>query len=317
MATKKDENQQTSAAKFYCEFCDYGTSKKSNYDAHLFSRRHSKICEMETLRNQIQPNSAKFGKTQLFCDICKKTFWHRSGLWKHKKKCEFAKQVNADQTNAPSTSFEANNELIMMLLKEHNDMKTIIVDLLKNGTNNYHYNTTNTYSENKSFNLQIFLNETCKNAMNITEFADSIQLQLNDLENVGELGYIEGISSIIVKNLKAMDITERPIHCADKKREVIYIKDENKWEKEDEDKMKLKKIIKKIACKNQRLLMKFKEIHPDCNYSESKYSDHYSKLVIEAMGGTGGINEDEKAEKIIKNISKEIIIDKNIHLVKR
>jgi hypothetical protein len=202
-------------------------------------------------------------------------------------------------------------DVIMMLIKEHSEIKSLIMEVLKNGTNNQINNTTNTNSHNKAFNLQFFLNETCKNAMNIMDFADSIQLQLSDLEKVGEIGYVEGISNIIVKNLKALDITERPIHCADKKREVIYIKDEDKWEKEDEEKKKLKKVIKKVAFKNQTLLMKFKETHPGCNYSESKYSDQYSKLVIEAMGGTGN-NDDEKESKIIKNISKEVVIDKNI-----
>lgn len=142
------------------------------------------------------------------------------------------------------------------------------------------------------------------------DFAESIQLQLSDLENVGEIGYIEGISNIIVKNLQALDITERPIHCADKKREVIYIKDEDKWEKEGDDKKKLKKVINKVAFKNQTLLTKFKELHPGCNYSSSKYADQYSKIVIEAMGGAGD-NDSEKADKIIKNIVKEVVIDKS------
>ena len=132
--------------------------------------------------------------------------------------------------------------------------------------------------------------------MNIMDFAESIQLQLSDLEAIGELGYVEGISNIIVKNLKALDVTEISVHCADKKRKVIYIKHEDKWEKEDEDKKKLVNVINKVACRNQRLLPKFKELHPGCNYSESKYSDQYSKLVIEAMGGNGN-NDDEKVEK--------------------
>jgi hypothetical protein len=146
--------------------------------------------------------------------------------------------------------------------------------------------------------------------MNIMDFAESIQLQLSDLEAIGELGYVEGISNIIVKNLKALDVTERPIHCADKKREVIYIKDEDKWEKENEQKIKLRKAIKRVAFKNEKLLPKFKELHPGCNYSDSKYSDHYSKLVIEAMGGIGD-NESEKQDKIIRNIAKEIVINKS------
>jgi len=147
------------------------------------------------------------------------------------------------------------------------------------------------------------------------DFAQSIQLQLSDLEAVGEAGYVEGISNIIVKKLKSLDITERPIHCADKKREVIYIKDQDKWEKDDDDKKKLRKVINEVACKNQRLLPKFKELHPGCNFSESKYADHYSKLVIEAMGGSGD-NDEEKTEKIIRNIAKEVVIDKNSSLFK-
>ena len=146
--------------------------------------------------------------------------------------------------------------------------------------------------------------------MNISEFVDSLQLQLSDLENVGKIGYVEGISNIIVKSLNALDETERPIHCTDKKRETFYIKDENKWEKEDAEKNKIKKVIKKIACKNQRLLMKYKEEHPGCNYSESKFSEQYSKLVIEAMGGAGN-NDAEKEDKIIRKIAKEVTIDKN------
>ena len=147
--------------------------------------------------------------------------------------------------------------------------------------------------------------------MNIIDFVDSIKLQLSDLENVGKLGYVEGISNIIVKNLNDLDVTERPIHCTDKKRETIYIKDEDKWEKEDEEKKKIKKVIKNVANKNIRLLQKFKEVHPDCGKSASKFSDQYNKLVIEAMGGSGD-NDLEKEEKIIQRISKNVTIDKEV-----
>ena len=179
--------------------------------------------------------------------------------------------------------------------------------MAKNGQNTISNNTIN--SNNKTFNLQVFLNETCKDAMNITDFVDSLKLQLSDLENVGKVGFVEGISNIIVKNLKALDVHKRPVHCADKKREIIYIKDENKWEKEDENKNKMRKVIKRVAFKNQNLLAKFKEEHPGCNFSESKYADQYSKIVIEAMGGVGD-NDTEKENKIIHKIAKEVVIDK-------
>jgi hypothetical protein len=298
MVTMDNEKMPKNAEKFYCELCDFKCSKYSNFLTHNNTRKH-KIAQndnkMVTFDNCFLPKNAEF--------ICKcgNTYKHKSGLSRHKKVCIINENEISDK------------EIIMMLIKEHSELKSLIMDVVKNGTSNTNnsYNTTNTNSHNKAFNLQFFLNETCKNAMNIMEFADSIQLQISDLENVGQAGYVEGISNIIVKNLKALDVTERPIHCTDKKRETMYIKDEDKWEKEDDNKKKLKKVIKKVACKNQRLLIKYKEEHPGCNYSESKYSDQYSKLVIEAMGGAGN-NDEEKETKIIKNITKEVILDKNI-----
>jgi hypothetical protein len=147
--------------------------------------------------------------------------------------------------------------------------------------------------------------------MNIMDFVESIQLQLSDLENVGQIGYVEGISNIITTKLKALDISQRPVHCTDKKRETMYIKDENKWEKDDDIKSKLKKVIKKVANKNIKLLPQFREKYPDYNNSDSKISDKYSKMVIEVMGGIGD-NDIEKENKIIHNISKCTIIDKYI-----
>jgi hypothetical protein len=145
--------------------------------------------------------------------------------------------------------------------------------------------------------------------MNIMDFVDSLKIQLSDLESVGKLGFVEGISNIIIKNLKALDIHKRPVHCSDSKRETIYIKDENKWEKEDDDKKKLRKAIKYIAHKNSNMLFLFKSKYPDCIYSNSNKSDQYNKLIIETMGGQGN-NDIEKENKIIKNIAKETIINK-------
>jgi hypothetical protein len=222
-----------------------------------------------------------------------------SGLWKHKKHC------NNEEGNKYENPSEPNDkELIMMLIKQNSDL----LEVIKNGTHNT--NSHNTISNNKTFNLQFFLNETCKDAMNIMDFVDSIQLQLSDLENVGKVGYVEGISNIISTNLKALDVTQRPVHCTDKKRETLYIKDENKWEKEDEEKKKIRKVIKRVASKNQRLLPKFKEAHPDCVKANSLFSDQYNKIIIESMGGSGD-NDTEKEEKIIKNIAKNVTLDKD------
>jgi hypothetical protein len=144
--------------------------------------------------------------------------------------------------------------------------------------------------------------------MNISEFVESIQFQLSDLERLGEIGYVEGISNIIVKNLNKLDITKRPVHCTDKKRETMYIKDENKWEKDEEQK-KLRKMIKKVADKNARLLSKFTEKYPDYKNYYSTDSDKYSKIIVESMGGSGN-NDLEKEDKIIRNIAKNVVVEK-------
>jgi len=293
--------------KFYCVSCDYRTCKKSSYDDHKLSRRHIKKLNGDKIGDKSDTNSAILlpsGK-KLVCEHCNKQYMSRNGLWKHKNKCL---ETNIEKNIKKKGEEEVSDkDLIMMLLKQNTQLIEQNAELVKNGT----YNTINSHnnSHNKTFNLQFFLNETCKDAMNIMDFVDSIKLQLTDLENVGKLGYVEGISNIITSNLNAMDVTQRPIHCADKKREVIYIKDQDKWEKEDEQKNKLKKVIHRVACKNQRLIPKFKEEHPDCLKSSSKFSDQYNKIIVESMGGSGD-NDREKEEKIIKNISKNVIIDK-------
>jgi len=285
------------AKKFYCSHCDFKCCKQSEFDRHKSTSKHKK--DDAELHLDDAKNAAPF--TYHICE-CGKKYKHRQGLWKHKKNCKI--ETNPDNLKE-SNEIKILTNLVMDVIKQNNDLTHKIFDICKN--NNSTINTIN--SNNKTFNLQFFLNETCKDAMNIMDFVDSIQLQLTDLERLGEIGFVEGISNIIVKNLKQLDITQRPVHCTDKKREVLYIKDENKWEKEDEEKKKIRKIIKKVANKNIRLLQKFKEEHPDCGKSDSKYSDQYNKLIVESMGGSGD-NDLEKENKIIKNITKEVIIEK-------
>ena len=296
-------------SEFKCEKCDYITHKKSSYSDHLISRKHLK----SMVSNQIL---LKFC-SGFVCHNCGKTYKDNSGLWRHKKKCNSTLNPsnNCEEINDEPSINDAHdkNELIMQLItqnteiiKENIEFKNIMMEVLKNGT----HNTTNINSHNKSFNLQFFLNETCKDAMNIMDFVDSIKLQLSDLEKVGEIGYIDGISNIIVKNLKALDIHQRPVHCIDKKRETLYIKDDDKWAKEEENK-KMHNVIKKVADKNIRLISRFTELYPDCSKSTSKHSDKYNKIIVESMGGHGD-NDTEKEEKMIKKISKEIIVDKEL-----
>jgi len=286
------------AQEYICNFCDYITFKKSSFDKHVLTDKH-KNRQMDN--KWITMDNNKVQKVASYICSCGKQYKYKSGYCKHKKKsCSVSKMASETKKEI------CDKDLIVMLIKQNSEL----LEVIKNGTHNVN-NSHNThhYSSNKTFNLQFFLNETCKDAMNIMEFVDSIQLQIGDLEKVGELGYVEGISSIISNKLKALDITQRPVHCTDKKREILYIKDENKWEKENEDKRKMRKMIKRIASKNQRLLPKFKEIHPDCKKATSPVSDTFNKILIESMGGSGD-NELEKEDKIIRNIIKNVIIIK-------
>jgi hypothetical protein len=306
---------------FSCNYCDYITDRKSSYDKHISTIKHLKVANGYTMIQQkLQNDTEKLQQVAKSCDqsvftceFCVKDFSYRSGLWKHKKKCN--SQTQCQPTNAVQAGAQITTELVMELIKDNKEMKQIILEqhntinnLVKNGITNNNSNNTYNNSNNKAFNLNFFLNETCKDAMNINDFVESIKVQLCDLERFGEIGYVENLSNIITTNLKALDVTERPVHCTDKKRETIYIKDQDKWEKEDDNNTRLRKAIKKIAAKNYKLLPEYREKYPGCQYADSKYSDRYNKMVVEAMCGNG--NEEEKEDKIIKNISKNVVIDK-------
>jgi len=294
--------------KFVCEICDYKCSKKSDMNKHLVTNKHL------NREKEYNKNTENTTPKLHICD-CGKEYIHHSGLWKHKKKCNGV-ATNSHNGEKINYANEITPELIINVLQQNKELQIIImeqnktiIELSKNNTITNSNNTTNTNSNNKTFNLQFFLNDTCKDAMNIMEFVDSIKLQLSDLENVGKLGFVEGISNIIVKNLNSLDENKRPVHCTDSKREVMYVKDENKWEKENNDNLKLRKAVKNVAYKNSKMLSEFRTKHPDCLKSNSKVSDKYNKLVFEAFGGKGD-NDSEKEVKIIKNIAKEVTIDK-------
>ena len=318
------EIKQKLSKKYCCETCDYNTDRKCNLDNHFKSAKHTKEINGSKSKQKLSNNN-------LECEICHKIYQTSAGLWKHKTKnnCNQSNgecKKDLDKSEINNKHFSDKDLIIMLikqnaeLMKEQSSIKYLMVEqqskmveqqnimmkVIENGT----HNTTHTNSHNKAFNLQVFLNETCKDAMNINDFVESIKLQVSDLENVGEVGFVEGISNIFVKNLNALDITQRPIHCTDKKRETIYIKDENIWEK-DEDQSKMRKAIKKVVTKNMRLIPKFREQYPDYKNSYSKTSDRYNKLIIESMGGSGD-NDAEKEDKIIRNIVKNVVVDKSV-----
>ena len=296
---------------YYCENCDFICSKKYSWNRHILTSKHVK--EMQEMKeNDFGAKKGKKEQTYL-CSKCKKCFQTNSGLWKHNKICN----VSENDTNETAIQ-ELNNqitpELVMSILHQNKEFQQMLIEqnktIIELSKNNSITNNGNINSHNKTFNLQVFLNETCKDAMNIMDFVNSLKIELSDLENVGNVGYVNGISSIIVKNLNLLDETKRPVHCADTKREVMYVKDDNKWEKDNENKSQMRKIIKHATHKNSKLLKEYKAKYPGCEKSESKYSYAYDKLIVETFGGKGD-DEIGKENKIIRNIAKNVTISKD------
>jgi hypothetical protein len=292
MDTLDTSIEQKTSNLYCCKNCDYITSRKNNFDRHNLSEKHKRIHNVSLGIEYFEQNEQN-EQTNTYKCICGNIYKFSQGLSKHKKKCSYI------TSNIEPNNQDKHDKLIDYLMKENKEMKDLILEIVKNGTYNTNNTTNHTNSHNKAFNLNFFLNETCKNAMNITDFVDSIKLQLSDLIDVGEVGYVEGISKIIVKNLNNLDETERPIHCTDKKRETMYVKDQGNWEKEDEKNSKLTKAVKRITDKNIKLLPLFREKYPEYKNSSSRVSDKHDKMVIEVME-----TDPVKNEKIIKNISK-------------
>ena len=296
MTTNDNENYAFLCSNYYCEKCDYTTSKKSSFKNHCHSKKHK--------NNENNENYAKLCSLKYHCDNCEKKYNDRAGLWRHKKKCvtdniQYIDGININDKNA----------LVIHLLKQNTELQHKIIDMaskstITNNTNNSHNTTNNT------FNLNVFLNETCKDAMNITDFVSSIKMELDDLEHVGRTGYIQGISNILIKNLNNIEQHLRPLHCSDFKREILYIKDNNKWTKDTENKPILTNAIKHIANQNIKQINKWVQQHPDCVKSDSKKNDLYLKIVSNSMNGSTKEESDKNINKIITNVAKNVTINK-------
>ncbi len=294
------------ATSFSCKNCHFNCSKQSNYDKHLLTRKH--------LANA-KGDSGDAKKSIFICNNCNKIYNSRNGLWKHAKICSLYEEENITiSTNMLDTSSNEMKVLTNLVLemvksnselqKQNNDLQKQVLDVYKNSNS-----TINSHNNNKTFNLQFFLNEQCKDAMNISDFANSITLELSDLESVGELGYVEGITKIMLDKLNSMDIYKRPIHCSDAKREILYVKDHDIWEKEARNNPKLRYVIKTISFNNMKLMGLWSSTYPESLDGESRLNDKYMKLIKQSTGGNGEISDSE--DKIIRRIAKEIVIGKN------
>ena len=287
---------------FNCDNCHFVCCKKGDWTRHISTVKHMRL----TNPNNITSKNIKAYE----CD-CGKSYKHKSSLSLHKKTCFDKKDLENKKLSEPTEK-----ELILLLLKDNKALQELVIEqsknmmeICKNGTNN----TTNSNNNitNKTFNLQFFLNEECKDALNISEFVSSIKMDLDDLEKTGLLGYVEGISNIINKNLNDLDETRRPIHCSDVKREVLYIKNDDQWIKENgTNKPVLTKAIKQVAHENIRQISEWRKKHPDCTDPDSKKNDLYLNIVSNAMSGSTSEEQVKNYEKIISNVAKEVTIDK-------
>jgi len=284
---------------FSCKKCDYNTSHRSHYIRHLSTDKHKNADMSMDVYDLGRKGIARYK-----CEKCNNTYKAYSCLWRHKKTCIQKKEEKKED-------FICDKEFVMKVLQQNNDLQKQLIDsqkqmmsLLEKGTHNTNNNINNTTNKNK-FNLNFFLNETCKNAINLTDFVKDIQLQLGDLEKIGEIGYVNGMSDIIVKNLNGMDLNKRPVHCTDKKRQTLYVRDENKWDKEEKDNPKVKKAIRMVSSKNMDLLLEYQKKHPECMDSDSDYNEKFNDFIYKVCG-----NGNKEEEDIIKNISTQIIVDK-------
>jgi len=321
------KNNAENASKYICENCDFICSKKSNYEKHLKTHKHI---------SNISGNKCNTKKVNidLKCINCNKLYKSRVGLWRHKKKCivenddeniildnnltqnssevvhltNLVIELVKNNTNLQEQNQKIHTEMQKQTLdmqKQNQDIQKQMIDVCKNSNTNI----THTNSHNKTFNMQVFLNEKCKDAMNIMDFVNSMTLQLSDLEDVGELGYVEGISKIIIRKLNEMDVYKRPIHCSDYKREVMYVRDDDIWEKENSTYDKLRKAIKHITKKNGDLMIPWRDQNPQCMNNRHRLNDVYLRIMNQSMGGKGEFVDSEN--KIIKKLSKAVYINKD------
>ena len=318
MLTKKLQKKEK---KFHCGACDYNTERKSSFEKHLLTSKHKNKALIATFEHPLTDIINIFS-----CSNCNKTYKSRVGLWYHEKKCIYfdqkeeiifeeiiVKNNNNEKPDIVEILINENKEfknVIIDLVKSNHDLQKQMIEVCKNSACQISNNTIN--SHNKNFNLNFFLNEQCKDAMNIMDFVNTFQLQFSDLEKIGEVGYVEGISSLIIDKLNEMDIYKRPIHCSDAKREIMHIKDNDVWEKDNANNDKLRLAIRHITKKNCDMIRPWADKHPGVLYSDHRLNDKYQEIIMEAMGGKNNVTINDGETKIIKKISKMVLIDKSM-----
>jgi len=303
MDTNIDKKVPKSSEQFYCKKCEYSTSRKSQWDRHISTAKHLMMTKVDDL---VQKNAH-------ICN-CGKQFGYRQSLYVHKKKCKNDKKID----NEENITEKITSEMVLKLITQNTDLQkmmheqnTKMCELMEKASVTKSKNVTNIVTQN-NFNLNVYLNEECKDALNLVEFVEGLKVSLSDLEETAKIGYTEGVSRIFINGLNELEVNKRPIHCSDGKREVLYIKESDEWSKEDEKKSHLTKAIKKVSNKNIKQIYEWKKKYPNYKDPESKESDRYMEMIYNTMSGSTTEEQESNMNKIIKNITKKTIIDKSM-----
>jgi hypothetical protein len=305
------ENPEKEANKYNCFNCDYITSSKKDYNKHLLTAKHRQD-------NRKGENPEKEANHEFICN-CGKNYKYIQGLYKHKNLCFIKENIhkNLEQQDSNGTIsvnqvFDKAESLIMEIIRENQEFKNLIIEQQKENKELIHKmveisqqptTVNNNTNNNQSFNLNFFLNETCKDAMNIQEFLENIFISFDELMTIGNAGFVNGVSDIFIKRLRDLEVTKRPIHCTDAKRETIYLKGGDAWNKDDKENTQLKDVIEKVEKKNVISLHQWCTDNPDSRVNNTPNNLLRDKIFYQTLLG-----DDKNREKIIKHIVKEVTI---------
>ena len=329
--TSVTQKAKKNAIVFNCEKCDFISCKKYDYTRHCLTAKHIIVTNMTEGDTKSVTNIYDYS-----CNICSKVYKSRNGLWCHSKKCSLDSSANNCNPSSPERLPVIDTTLIMNLLKENQEFKTLLFEQSKQvldlqakqseiilefqkensilmnklverepGSNNTINSNNTTNNNHQKFNLNFFLNETCKDAMNIQEFLENIRVTFEDLLTIGDAGFVNGVSDILIKQLRDLDVNKRPIHCTDAKRETIYVKDQDAWNKDDKENTKLKNVIQKVEYKNVVALRDWCNENPDAKVNNTDNNILKDKIYLQTLQG-----DDRTRNKIIKNLTKEVIVEK-------
>lgn len=302
---KWTQDDKMKCYKYHCESCDFHTTRKSAWEIHLKTKKHERNISGVGKKDT---NNTKKSKT--YTCSCGKSYYDHSGLYKHKKKCDgiFIQPIEAVPVEVPvPVEKDIKDQKIDKLTEQVGILTTALTTAIKEGKLGNNTTNNNTTNNNNQFNLNIYLNEKCKDAMNITDFVDQIKLQLSDLETQGSMGYVEGISNIFIKNLDEMEEEKRPIHCTDAKRDVLYVKNEGTWEKGETGREHMKKAIDTISKNNIKQFGQWINENPQCKVPHTPKADQFHQISSEVAGSA----QEKNVDKVIRKIAKGTIIDKN------